>query len=79
MAEKSLPFIETLKKFIKKSHFKWTKEAEAAFQEMKTHLCKLTTLVSPREKETLILYLVATPMAIIAVLMTEREGQECPV
>ncbi|GKC59820.1 reverse transcriptase domain-containing protein [Tanacetum coccineum] len=34
-AEKSLPLFKTLKKFIKKSDFHWTPEAEQAFKELK--------------------------------------------
>nr|GEW20943.1 reverse transcriptase domain-containing protein [Tanacetum cinerariifolium] len=57
-AENSLPLFQTLKKCIKKSDFRWTAEAEQAFQQLK--------------QEELIMYLSATYGAISAVLMTER-------
>ncbi|GKD51937.1 hypothetical protein Tco_1280913 [Tanacetum coccineum] len=38
-AEKSLPFFKTLKKCTKRSDFLWTAEAEAAFKQMKEHIC----------------------------------------
>nr|GFC72225.1 reverse transcriptase domain-containing protein [Tanacetum cinerariifolium] len=40
-AEKSLPLFQTLRKCIKKSDFRWTTEAEQAFQQLKQHLSAL--------------------------------------
>nr|GFB12031.1 reverse transcriptase domain-containing protein [Tanacetum cinerariifolium] len=40
-AKKSLPLFQTLKKCIKKSDFRWTTEAEHAFQQLKQHLSAL--------------------------------------
>nr|GEV04164.1 reverse transcriptase domain-containing protein [Tanacetum cinerariifolium] len=71
-AEKSLPLFQTLKKCIKKSDFRWTAEAEQAFQQLKQHLSELSLLVAPKPQEELIMYLSATYGAISAVLMTER-------
>nr|GEZ36536.1 reverse transcriptase domain-containing protein [Tanacetum cinerariifolium] len=62
----------TLKKCIKKSDFRWTAEAEQAFQQLKQHLSDLPLLAAPKPKEELIMYLSATQGAISAVLMTER-------
>ncbi|GKC80442.1 reverse transcriptase domain-containing protein [Tanacetum coccineum] len=54
LAEKSLPFIKTLKKCTKKSDFQWTTKAEAAFKQMKKLIAELPTLTAPIEKEELI-------------------------
>ncbi|GJX47771.1 reverse transcriptase domain-containing protein [Tanacetum coccineum] len=78
-AEKSLPFFQTLKKCTKKSDFQWTQEAEAAFKQMKKLIAELPMLTAPKEKEELIIYLVAAKETISAVLMTEREGKQIPV
>nr|GFD02041.1 reverse transcriptase domain-containing protein [Tanacetum cinerariifolium] len=71
-AEKSLPLFQTLKKCIKKSDFRWTTEAEHAFQQLKQHLSALSLLAAPKPQEELIMYLSATHGAISAVLLTER-------
>nr|GFC54731.1 reverse transcriptase domain-containing protein [Tanacetum cinerariifolium] len=71
-AEKSLPLFQTLKKCIKKSDFRWTMEAEQAFQQLKQHLSALPLLAAPKPQEELIMYLSATHGAISAVLLTER-------
>ena len=78
-ADKSLPFIETLKNCLKKSHFRWTTEAEAAFREMKQCLMHLPTLTAPLPKEELTLYLSATDKAIGAVLLVDRKGVQTPI
>ncbi|GJT48928.1 reverse transcriptase domain-containing protein [Tanacetum coccineum] len=64
-AEKSLPFFKTLKKCTKKSDFYWTKEAEAAFKQMKQLIAELPTLTTSEEKEELIVYLAAAKEAIL--------------
>nr|GFB95716.1 reverse transcriptase domain-containing protein [Tanacetum cinerariifolium] len=78
-AEKSLPLFQTLKKCIKKSDFRWTTEAEHAFQQLKQHLSALPLLVAPKPQEELIMYLSATHGAISAVLLTERGMVHTPV
>nr|GEV12183.1 reverse transcriptase domain-containing protein [Tanacetum cinerariifolium] len=78
-AEKSLPLFQTLKKCIKKSDFRWTTEAEQAFQQLKKHLSALPMLAAPRSQEELIMYLSATHRAISAVLLTERGTVQTPV
>nr|GEV62188.1 reverse transcriptase domain-containing protein [Tanacetum cinerariifolium] len=70
-AEKSLPLFKTLKKCIKKSDFHWMPEAEQAFKQLKHHLAKLPTLVAPKRKKDLIMYLSASYRVISAVLMNE--------
>ncbi|GJR05536.1 reverse transcriptase domain-containing protein [Tanacetum coccineum] len=79
LAEKSLPFFKTLKKYTKKSDFHWTKEAEDAFKQMKQLIAKIPTLTAPEEKEELIVYLAAAKEAISAVLMTEKEARKMPI
>nr|GFB93734.1 reverse transcriptase domain-containing protein [Tanacetum cinerariifolium] len=78
-AEKSLPLFQTLKKCIKKSDFRWTTEAEQAFQQLKKHLSALPMLAAPKPQEELIMYLSATHRAISAVLLTERGAIQTPV
>nr|GFB36370.1 reverse transcriptase domain-containing protein [Tanacetum cinerariifolium] len=53
-AEKSLPLFQTLKKCIKKSDFRWTTEAEQAFQQLKQHLSALPLQAAPKPQEELI-------------------------
>nr|GFB92143.1 reverse transcriptase domain-containing protein [Tanacetum cinerariifolium] len=69
----------TLKKCIKKSDFRWTTEAEQAFQQLKQHLSALPLLAAPKPREELIMYLPATHGVISAVLMTERGTTQTPV
>ncbi|GJW36008.1 reverse transcriptase domain-containing protein, partial [Tanacetum coccineum] len=54
-------------------------EAEAAFKQMKKLIAELPMLTAPKEKEELIVYLVATKEAISAVLMMDREGKQVPI
>nr|GEU30998.1 reverse transcriptase domain-containing protein [Tanacetum cinerariifolium] len=78
-AEKSLPLFQTLKKYIKKSDFRWTAEAEQAFQQLKQHLSELPLLVAPKPHEELIMYLSANYGVVSAVLMTERGATQMPI
>nr|GEY74147.1 reverse transcriptase domain-containing protein [Tanacetum cinerariifolium] len=68
-----------LPKCTKKSDFQWTAEAEGAFKEIKQLIAELPMLTAPREKEELVMYLVAATEAISAVLMTERDGKQVPI
>lgn len=78
-AEKSLPLFKTIKKYTKKTDFRWTVEAEEAFVQLKKHLAELPMLVAPHPREELIFYLSATHRAISAVLMTDRDAVKTPV
>nr|GEZ39150.1 reverse transcriptase domain-containing protein [Tanacetum cinerariifolium] len=78
-AEKSLPLFQTLKNCIKNSDFRWTTEAEQAFQQLKQHLLALPLLAAPKPQEELIMYLSATHGAISAVLLTERGTTQTPI
>nr|GEY30713.1 reverse transcriptase domain-containing protein [Tanacetum cinerariifolium] len=61
------------------SDFRWTTEAEQAFQQLKQHLSALPLLAAPKPRKELIMYLSATHGAISAVLMTERGTTQTPV
>ncbi|GJU82750.1 reverse transcriptase domain-containing protein [Tanacetum coccineum] len=80
-AERSLPFFETLKNITKenKEDYRWTEEAEKAFQELKKTILSLPTLATPIPEENLYIYLAASDKAISAVLMTERNGKQHPI
>ncbi|GJU45740.1 reverse transcriptase domain-containing protein [Tanacetum coccineum] len=78
-AERSLPFFKTLKGCMNKKDFRWSKEADEAFQELKAHLKSLLALTIPTPEEELILYLAATREAISYVLMTERDHIQKPI
>ncbi|GJR27363.1 reverse transcriptase domain-containing protein [Tanacetum coccineum] len=64
-AEKSLPFFETLKDITKenKDKYRWTENAEKAFQEMKKFIVELSLLTTPVKEETLYVYLAAATEA----------------
>nr|GEX62503.1 reverse transcriptase domain-containing protein [Tanacetum cinerariifolium] len=76
--EKYLPFFKTLKKCTKKSDFQWTVKEEMTFKQMKKLIAE-PMLTVPKEKEELIMYLVAAKEAISAVLLTERDGKQMPI
>ncbi|XP_076912542.1 uncharacterized protein LOC143570906 [Bidens hawaiensis] len=78
-AEKSFPFVSTLRNCLKKSQFRWTEEAEAAFQEIKTRLEEFPTLTAPKAGEPLIVYLAASENTVSVVLMVERNGVQMPI
>ncbi|MFS7902843.1 putative nucleotidyltransferase, Ribonuclease H [Helianthus anomalus] len=46
LAERSLPFYKTLKNCSDRKDFKWTEEAEEAFNQMKQHLASDETMVN---------------------------------
>ncbi|GJS97649.1 reverse transcriptase domain-containing protein [Tanacetum coccineum] len=75
-AERSLPFLDTLKKCTNKKDFRWTEAAEAAFLEMKKLVSKLLTHTIPKKGKTLMMYLAAANEAVSAVLHTERDGRQ---
>ncbi|GJR77269.1 reverse transcriptase domain-containing protein [Tanacetum coccineum] len=77
--ERSLPFLDTLKKCTNKKDFRWTEAAEAAFPEIKKLVSELQTLTTPKKGETLIMYLAATNEAVSVVLLTERNERQMPI
>nr|GEV27058.1 reverse transcriptase domain-containing protein [Tanacetum cinerariifolium] len=64
---------------IKESDFRWTAEAEQAFQQLKQHLSELPLLVAPKPQEEMIMYLFATYGAVSAILMTEKGTTQTPI
>lgn len=72
LSERALPFFKLMKK---NGPFKWTPEAEAAFQDLKRYLTSPPVMVAPRPREPLVLYLAATPHSASAALVAVRE--EC--
>ncbi|GJY07987.1 reverse transcriptase domain-containing protein [Tanacetum coccineum] len=78
-AERSLPFLDTLKKCTNKKDFRWTKTAEAAFLEMKKLVSELPTFTTPKKGETLMMYLAAASKAVSAVLLIERNRRQMPI
>ena len=53
--------------------FKWTPEADKAFEDLKKYLASPPVMVAPRPGEHLKLYLSATPQTVSAALVAERE------
>jgi hypothetical protein len=73
LGEKALPFYTLMKKLDDK--FEWTKEADTAFAQLKKVLSPLPVLVAPKEKELLLLYIVATHQVVSIVLVVERSEE----
>jgi hypothetical protein len=57
--------------------FKWTPEADAAFEDLKRYLMSPPIMVVPRSREPLLLYLAATPQTASAALVAVREERVC--
>jgi hypothetical protein len=62
-----------MKKSVKK--FEWTKEAYAAFLQLKKVLSTPPVLVTPKEREPLLLYIAATHQVVSMVLVVERSEE----
>jgi hypothetical protein len=79
-AERSLPFLKTLRGA---KDFAWGPEQAAAFASLKQRLSDLAILTSPDPSLPLLLYIAASPYAVSAALVQEkdREGttRQCPV
>ncbi|GJZ24186.1 hypothetical protein Tco_0561645 [Tanacetum coccineum] len=71
-SEKQLPFFKVLIKCNKNKVFKWTNEAQAAFQDLKIFLTELLTLTALNPGKTRTPYLAASQEAIGSVLLVER-------
>ncbi|XP_076955972.1 uncharacterized protein LOC143630987 [Bidens hawaiensis] len=63
-ADKSFPFVSTLRNCLKKTQFRWTPEVESTFQEIKSRMIELPTMTAPLPKEPLTLYLSASNRAV---------------
>jgi dsDNA-binding SOS-regulon protein len=73
LGEKALPFYALIKKSDDK--FEWTKEADIAFAQLKKVLSTPPVLVTPNEKEPLLLYIAATHQVVSIVLVVERSEE----
>ncbi|GJR47971.1 reverse transcriptase domain-containing protein [Tanacetum coccineum] len=62
-----------------KDDYRWTKDAESAFQEMKRLIIELPTLTTPEPKEMLYVYLVASRVAVSGVLVADQKGKQTPI
>jgi hypothetical protein len=69
LGEKALPLYQLLRKTDK---FTWTTEAEGAFDDLKHYLSKSPVLVTPREKEPMLLYVAATNQVVSFGLVVEH-------
>ncbi|XP_071681660.1 uncharacterized protein [Lolium perenne] len=69
LGEKALPFYSLMKKSEK---FEWTDEAHESFNNLKKILSTSPVLVTPHEKETLLMYIAATVQVFSSVLVVER-------
>ena len=72
-AERALPFFKILKRA---GPMKWTPEADTALQELKAYLSSVPTLVAPKPRESLLLYLAATNQVVSAALVAQREAED---
>nr|GEX68439.1 hypothetical protein [Tanacetum cinerariifolium] len=62
-----------------KDDYRWTKDAERAFQEMKKLILELPTLTTPMVKEVLYVYLATSQDVVSSVLLAERRGKQTPI
>ena len=69
LGEKALPFYQLLRKSEK---FEWTDEAQRASEHLKVLLSTSPILVTPHDKEPLLLYIAATNQVVSTVLVVER-------
>ncbi|XP_061364982.1 uncharacterized protein LOC133308378 [Gastrolobium bilobum] len=75
-AETTLPFFKLLRKEVQ---YGWTSECEVVFQEIKKQLASPPVLSSPRNGETLIIYLSVGDVAANSVLVQESEEGQQPI
>jgi hypothetical protein len=74
LGEKTLPFYQLMKKSEK---FEWTTEAQDSFDKLKKILSTSPVLVTPKDKEPMLLYIAVTVQVIGSVLVVEckEEGR----
>ena len=70
LGEKALPLYRLLKQT---GGFKWTAEASAALEDIKTLLATNPVLAAPHPGEPMLLYISATSQVVSAVLVVERD------
>ncbi|GJT27645.1 reverse transcriptase domain-containing protein [Tanacetum coccineum] len=63
----------------RKKDFTWTREADKVIEEMKRYIEKFPTLVAPKARENLIVYLAASKECISVVLMAKRGKDQRPI
>jgi hypothetical protein len=75
LGKKALPFYRLL---WKTDNFTWIEEAQAAFDDLKHRLSTSPVLVTPREKEPMLLYIAAMNQVVSSALVVERaeDGKE---
>jgi hypothetical protein len=71
--EQGIPFYKLLKKL---DGFLWSEQAEEAFQAFKQYLKQLPILVPPKDGETMLLYVAATPIIVSLVLVVEHQAKK---
>jgi hypothetical protein len=71
--EKGLPFFKLLKA---KEKFEWSEEADTTFVHLKQFLTSPSVLTTPKEGETLLLYIAATNRVVSTTIVVEREEVE---
>jgi hypothetical protein len=69
LGKKDLPFYRLL---WKTDNFTWTEEAQAMFDDLKRRLSTSPVLVTPQEKESMLLYIAMTNHVVSSALMIER-------
>jgi hypothetical protein len=70
LSKKGLPFFKLLKASEK---FVWSKEADAAFMQLKEFLTPPPILTAPQKDDVLLLYIAATNRVVSIVIVVERE------
>jgi hypothetical protein len=71
LSERGMSFYELLHKA---DGFQWDDQAAATFAQLKQYLKSLSTLVPPRPKYILLLYVVATDAVVSTVISIERSN-----
>src|SRR3954468_12446767 len=70
LGEKALPFYALMRK---PGKFEWTTEAQTAFDQLKRVLSTSPILVTPHDREPMLLYIAATTQVVSTVLSVECE------
>jgi hypothetical protein len=68
----SLPLYKLLRKML---DWRWTPEAQKAFDDIKDFLTKPPILVAPHKEEPLLLYIVATTQVVSVAIVVERKEE----